>query len=97
MKDYDPAESVLDAVTRSWVPLGPGYSYGSVITINKTEFQFLGKPGQYSVQATYTSLGMEGPLNYNRLAASPEEIKKLPFPSWKGTIKSEPVSITISE
>jgi hypothetical protein len=95
MEDYDPAESILDAVTKSWVPLAPGYSYGSVIRIDGTEYQFLSKPGQYSVQVTYTSQGMDEPLNYNRLAASPEEIKKLPFPSWKGTIKSDPVSISI--
>lgn len=95
MTDYDPAESVLDAVTRSWVPLPPGYSFSSVIKIGETDYEFLKKPGQYAVQASYTSLGMGAPLNYNRLAASPDDINKLPFPSWKGTVKSDPVSVTI--
>jgi len=95
MPDYDPAESVLNAVTRSWVPLPPGYSYSSVIKVSGSDYEFLKKPGQYTVQASYTSLGMGAPLNYNRLAVSPEDVKKLPFPSWKETIKSDPVLITI--
>jgi hypothetical protein len=95
MTDYDPAETVLDAVTRFWLPLRAGYTYSAVIKISGTDYDFLKKPGRYTVRASYTSLGMGEPLNYNRLAASPEDLKKLPFPSWKGTIKSDPVSITI--
>jgi hypothetical protein len=95
MLDYDSSQSFISALTASWIALPPGYMFGTTIRIDGTDFEFLKKPGRYMIEAEYVSYGMEEPLNYNRLAASPEDIKKLPYPSWRGQTKSEPTWINI--
>ena len=95
MADYDPSQPFVDALTRWWVPLPPDYNYGTVIQIDGTDLDFLRKPGRYKIEVTYISYGMEEPLNYNRLAASPEEIKKLPYASWRGRAKSNSIWVLI--
>ncbi len=95
MADYDPSQPFIDALTRWWVPLPPACNYGTVIQIDGTDFDFLKKPGRYKIEVTYISYGMEEPLNYNRLAASPEEIKKLPYGSWRGRAKSNSILVQL--
>ena len=97
MQDYDPSEPFVNALVRSWLALPPGYSYGTIIQLHGSDFQFLKRPGRYRLEATYESYGMEEPLNYNRLAASPEDIKKLPYRSWRGKTSADPIVIIIEQ
>jgi len=85
-------ESVL---WQSWIALRPGYSYGTTVEIDGDSHEFLRQPGRYRITATYSSWGMEAPVYYSPLAKHPEEVAKLPFKSWKGSVRSNPIWIVI--
>lgn len=93
---FDPKESVAHALSSRWTPLPPGYFYGTTIRISGSIFSFLQRPGKYVLSGAYKSSGMELPVQFNRLAASPEEIKRLPYRSWKGEAKTNSISIEIT-
>src|SRR2546426_5866152 len=45
MPDYDPQQSIEDALARFWITLPPGYFYGTVNTVASTTYEFLQRPG----------------------------------------------------
>jgi hypothetical protein len=93
---YQKSESIIHAVTSSWSVLPPGYFFGTTMTLDGGRFEFLGKPGKYCVSGIYKAEGMGSPVQFNCLAASPDEVKKLPYRSWIGEVKTNELWITIS-
>jgi hypothetical protein len=92
---FNRKESIAHAVSANWITLLPGYFFGRTIPIDGSIFSFLRRPGRYSLMGIYKSDGMESPVQFNRLAASPKEIASLPYRSWKGEVKTNSTLITI--
>lgn len=92
---FDPKESIAQALSADWMALRPGYFFGRTIRIDGSIFSFLKQPGRYRLMGIYKSDGMESPVQFNRLAASPKEIASLPYKSWKGEVKTNSIWITI--
>jgi hypothetical protein len=79
---------------KNWIALSPGYSYGTRINL-KNAFCRRPRPGRYQVIGVLTSSGLDGQSINNETAFYPQEIQKLPYPGWKGTIGSNKIWITV--
>jgi hypothetical protein len=82
------------ALIKHWIALAPGYSYSAPVNVS-IAFWKTPRPGRYEIIGAITSYGLDGQSIYNDLASYPDEIGKLPYPGWKGTIKSNKIWITI--
>jgi hypothetical protein len=78
----------------NWVALSSGYSYGTRINL-RGAFCHPPQPGRYQVIGVLTSSGLDGQSINNETASYPQEIQKLPYPGWKGTIGSNKIWITV--
>jgi len=83
-----------EVISRDWVVLAPGHSYGGIVTMDPTEFPAIRKPGRYRVLATYSSGGVVGGYN-GRVFAEPAEVERLPAREWKGQIESHSVPFRV--
>jgi hypothetical protein len=89
-----PPPPFSEALIAHWIVLGPHYTYGKTIDLGLA----LGlnpRPDRYRVRAILSSDGPNSPSVYNDLLHYPEELAKLPFAGWKGTTRSNAVSIEI--
>ncbi len=91
-----PRDGFSTALAKSWIALPPGYFYGTILFVDEQFADFLTKPGKYTVRGTYSSSGMRADVYFNDLLAYPEELERIPFPSWKGDIKTNSVSLEIA-
>jgi len=91
----DADEGFTNSLVRRWLVLFPSYFYGTTTVLDMETVECLRKPGRYRIRAFYSSMGMDADLYYNPLASQPTEVAKLPFKSWKGTIESNPIWITV--
>ena len=91
----DPNQSFADALARWWIALPPGYSYGTILSIDGEMYRFLQKPGTYQIRGTYYSQGMLAPVYYNPLRFQPEEVAKLSFSSWTGDTETNSLTVEI--
>jgi hypothetical protein len=78
-----------------WILLQPRSFYGRTLQVDANDFDFLAKPGRYSIRARYHSEGFQSKSPANRLPQKPEELKQVSYPSWTGEIESNSVWITI--
>jgi hypothetical protein len=79
---------------KNWIALSPGYSYGTRINL-KNAFCHRPLPGRYQLIGVLTSSGLDGQSINNETVFYPEEIQKLPYPGWKGTVGSNKIWITV--
>ena len=83
-------EDFPTVLIKNWVALSPGYSYGTRINL-RGAFCHPPLPGRYQVKGALTSNGLDGQSVNNETAFYPQEIQKLPYPGWKGTIGSNKI------
>jgi hypothetical protein len=97
ISDYFPStqtdENAAVTLLRSWTLLYPSTSLLFDIPIDQSVFKFLGKPGKYTLSATYASNGISYGLN--RLGLSDDVLKSLPYQSWSGKMSTNEISLTI--
>jgi hypothetical protein len=74
--------------------LSPGYSYGDTFSLSFFVNTPDMKPGRYRLQGRYSSSGLDTQSN-NRASYFPRELSQLPYPVWKGEIKSNMIWIEI--
>ncbi len=79
----------------NWLTLRKHYYYGTVIYMDPRNYPPLEKPGHYRVKAQYTSRGISPAFAYNAARLNQEDIEKLPFKAWEGTVDSNVVSIQV--
>jgi hypothetical protein len=95
--DYPPIKPSDDnAATKllgSWTLLYPHTSLLFDIPIDESIFKFLGKPGHYRLSATYASNGIS--YGRNGLGLSKEFLNSLPYPSWRGKVSTNEISLTV--
>jgi hypothetical protein len=80
---------------RMWLALGPGQFYGGAFEIDAERYPFLSKPGKYRLQGVYVSQGIDAPVPHNPLRNDPERLRSLPYPGWKGEIRTNSLWIEI--
>ena len=51
--------------------------------------------GKYEITGILSSYGLDSQIIYNDLVEHPDEIKKLPYQGWKGSISSNKLWITV--
>jgi hypothetical protein len=90
-----PKESFAATLSNGWILLPPGFFYGSVVEVFVPQDKRPLKPGRYRIRAKYSSMGLTKQSEMNLVARSPEEVARLPFPSWAGHIDVEPLWIKI--
>jgi hypothetical protein len=95
--DYFPGtqtdENAAASLLRSWTLLYPSTSLLFDIPIDRSVFKFLGKPGKYTLSATYASDGIS--YGRNRLGLSDDVLNSLPYPSWRGKVSTNEISLTV--
>jgi hypothetical protein len=95
--DYAPVEQSDDNAAAkllgSWTLLYPQTSLLFDIPMDKTNFTFLGKPGEYTLFATYASNGIL--YGRNTLGLSKELLSSLPYSSWHGKVSTNEISLTV--
>jgi hypothetical protein len=95
-KGFIPKGDFASALIKDWIALAPGYSYRTHIDLLAA---FCGHPppGRYEIAGILTSSGIDGQSINNDLRMYPDEIRKLPYPGWKGTIRSNKIWITVED
>jgi hypothetical protein len=95
--DYPPGkrsdENTVAKLLGSWTLLYPRTSFLFDIPIDGSFFKFLGKPGEYTLSATYASGGIT--YGHNSLGLSKELLSSLPYSSWKGKVSTNEISLTV--
>ena len=79
----------------NWLTLRRNYYYGTVVQMDPRDYPSLAKPGHYRVKAQYDSRGISPAFAYNAARLNPEDIERLPFKAWEGTVYSNVVSIQV--
>ena len=79
----------------NWLTLNKAHFYGTYVDMNPIEFPELRKTGHYTVGAEYYSRGISSTPDWNGGYLKQEDIDKLPFKAWQGTIDSNLVTIQV--
>jgi hypothetical protein len=85
-----PDENAFLKLLSSWVLLKPNTSILFQVSIDSRMFQFLSKPGEYTLSATYSSNG----ISYAGYFGS-DVLNSLPYTSWSGKISANEIPLTI--
>jgi hypothetical protein len=88
-----PMASVLSA---GWIALAPKHFYGGEAIMSPWDFKLLRVPGKYRIQGKYASRGFLAQDMNNPLLGYSEELKKLPYQSWIGEVKTNSVWIEVA-
>ena len=56
-------------------------------------YTFLGKPGKYTLSATYASNDIS--YWHNRLGLSDDVLNSLPYKSWSGKVTANEITLTV--
>lgn len=84
------------AVLSNWIALPPNSTYRVEREIGASEFDFLGELGTYRISASYISLGIRGQVSsWHLVDVKPEDVDRLPFQAWEGTLESNPIWIKV--
>jgi len=79
----------------NWLTLNKAHYYGTYVDMDSIEFPDLSKTGHYTVGAEYYSRGISSTPGWNGGYLKQEDIDKLPFKAWKGTIDSNLVTVQV--
>jgi len=80
----------------NWLTLNKAHCYGTYVYMDPIDFPQLRKPGHYRVRAEYSSRGISSVPGWNGGYLKEEDIAKLPFSAWKGTVNSNFASVHVS-
>jgi hypothetical protein len=86
-------ENAAAKLLSSWTLLYPGTSLLFDIPIGRSMYTFLGKPGKYTLSATYASNDIS--YWHNRLGLSDDVLNSLPFKSWSGKVTANEITLTV--
>lgn len=92
----EPNPDLAKTFVTNWLTLNKAHYYGTYVYMDPINFPQLRKPGHYRVRAEYYSRGISSVPSWNGGYLKEEDIAKLPFKVWKGTAKSNFVSIQVS-
>jgi hypothetical protein len=92
----EPKPDVTKTFVTNWLTLRQNHFYGTIVYMEPKEFPELRKPGHYHVKAEYVSGGISAAFVLNAARLNQEDIEKLPFKAWAGTVYSNLVSIQVS-
>jgi hypothetical protein len=92
----DPNPDLTKTFVENWLTLNEAHYYGTYVYMDPMSYPQLRKPGHYRIRAEYTSRGISSVPTWNGGWLKQEDIDKLPFKAWKGTINSNFVSIRVS-
>jgi hypothetical protein len=87
----DLAKTFID----NWLTLRRNHCYGTFVYMDPMDFPQLRKPGHYRVRARYSSRGISSIGAWNAARLNQEDIDKLPFKPWNGTVESNFVGIQV--
>jgi hypothetical protein len=91
----DPEPDVAKTFVNNWLTLRRNHYYGTTIYMDAREFPQLEKPGGYRVKARYVSGGITSNRSSNSARLNQEDIDKLPFKAWAGTVDSDFMKIQV--
>ncbi|MHB8484891.1 MAG: hypothetical protein ACYDCM_04040 [Candidatus Acidiferrales bacterium] len=80
---------------KNWLTLNKAHCYGTYVYMDPMNYPQLRKPGHYRIRAEYSSRGISSVPGWNGGWLKQEDIDKLPFKAWKGTVNSNFVSIQV--
>lgn len=89
---YPPLASEL---SQYWVALPPQHFYGGEVVMQSSQFRGLMLPGRYRIQGKYTSRGFLAQDVNNPLLHYAQELERLPYHSWVGSVETNSVWIEI--
>jgi hypothetical protein len=72
----------------NWLTLNKAHYYGTYVYMDPIDFPQLRQPGRYRVRANYYSRGISSVAGWNGGYLKEQDIARLPFRAWKGTINS---------
>ena len=83
-------------LSKYWIALPPGHFYGGEVVLDSRSYERLGIPGRYRIEGQYHSAGffVRDDIG-NPLAAYVEELKRLPYQAWEGTVCTNSVWIEV--
>ncbi len=91
----NPKVSPATALLGSWLLLRPGDSWLSNTGIDKSLFEFMAKPGKYTLSGTYSSAGLSYSPTYHQLGLSKEDVDSLPYQSWSGKLPTNEIKFEV--
>ncbi len=92
----DANPDLANTFVKNWLTLNKHHYYGTVVFMDPINYPQLGKAGRYRIRAEYSSRGVSAIPGWNGGWLKQEDIDKLPFKDWKGTVNSNFVSIQVS-
>ena len=87
--------SPSSALLGSWLLLNQGYSLAVEIKLDKELFEFLGKPGSYTLSGRYFSAGLFYPPTYRQIGLTEQDVKSVMFQSWNGNTTTNTLSFEV--
>jgi hypothetical protein len=87
---------VTKTFVTTWLTLREGHYYGTVVYMDPREYPQLRKLGHYRVKAEYISGGISSAFASNGARLNQEDIERLPFKAWAGTVYSNLLRIQVS-
>jgi len=91
----EPNPGFANTFITNWLTLNKAHYYGTYVYMDPIDFPPLRKPGQYRVRAQYYSRGISSIAGWNGGYLREEDIARLPFRAWKGTINSNFASVHV--
>lgn len=79
----------------NWLILYPHDSFSTELSLDQDTFTSLGKPGVYTVTATYSSAGFSYPENYRRLGLTDQDAASEKTKAWAGSVRSNSIGVTL--
>ncbi|MGB8493536.1 MAG: hypothetical protein WCE53_03970 [Candidatus Acidiferrum sp.] len=86
-------ENAAAKLLGSWTLLHPRTSLLFDIPLGQRMYTFLGKPGKYTLSATYASNDIS--YWHNRLGLSDDVLNSLPYKSWSGKVTANEITLTV--
>ncbi len=92
----DPNPDLAKTFVKNCLILNKSHYYGTVVSMDPIGYPQLRKAGHYRIRAEYSSRGVSAIPGWNGGWLKQEDIDKLSFKDWKGTVNSNFISIQVS-
>lgn len=85
----------IHSLLGGWLVLEPKSSYTVKLTIDRADFEFLGRPGKFRLSGKYHAPDVFDPATSRQLGLTEEDLKAIPAKCWSGRLKFQPIRFEI--
>jgi len=87
---------VIQSLLSNWLVLNPKSSYTTKLALDRSYFEFLGKPGKYRLSGTYLAPDIFASSTSHQLGLTEDDLKAIPAKCWSGSLKFKSIAFEIT-